>query len=59
LAAKSGAGGKIHDRCRHGIGVELDWERVGRYAELYDREAASFAFHDLAALTATPVIPKH
>jgi L-alanine-DL-glutamate epimerase-like enolase superfamily enzyme len=42
-----------------GIGVELDWERVGRYAELYDREAANFAFHDLAALTATPVIPKH
>jgi L-alanine-DL-glutamate epimerase-like enolase superfamily enzyme len=41
-----------------GIGVSLDAERVARYAELYEREAANFAFHDPAALTATPVIPK-
>jgi L-alanine-DL-glutamate epimerase-like enolase superfamily enzyme len=41
-----------------GIGVELDRQRVARYAELYEKEAANFAFHDPAALTATPVIPK-
>jgi L-alanine-DL-glutamate epimerase-like enolase superfamily enzyme len=41
-----------------GIGVDLDRERVGRYHELYQRQSADFAFHDPAALTATPVIPK-
>lgn len=41
-----------------GIGVELDAERVARYAELYRREGAELAFHDPAALAATPVIPK-
>jgi L-alanine-DL-glutamate epimerase-like enolase superfamily enzyme len=41
-----------------GIGVDLDVERVGRYAGLYQREAANFSFHDPAALAATPVIPK-
>jgi len=43
---------------RPGIGVEFDEARVARYAELYEKEAANFAFHDPAALTATPVIPK-
>ena len=43
---------------RPGIGVDLDAERVGRYAELYGREGTKFAFHDPAALTTTPVIPK-
>jgi len=43
---------------RPGIGVDLDPQRVARYAELYEREAANFAFHDPAALAATPVIPK-
>jgi L-alanine-DL-glutamate epimerase-like enolase superfamily enzyme len=41
-----------------GIGVELDPERVARYAGVYQREAANFAFHDTAALTATPIIPR-
>jgi L-alanine-DL-glutamate epimerase-like enolase superfamily enzyme len=41
-----------------GIGVELDAERVARYAEMYRREGAELAFHDPAALAATPVIPK-
>jgi len=41
-----------------GIGVRLDAERVARYAELYEREAAHFSFHDATALTATPVLPK-
>jgi L-alanine-DL-glutamate epimerase-like enolase superfamily enzyme len=41
-----------------GIGVELDADRVARYAELYEREGAAFAFHEPAALTATPVLPK-
>ena len=43
---------------RPGIGVDLDPERFGRYADLYHREGAGFAFHDPAALPATPVIPK-
>jgi L-alanine-DL-glutamate epimerase-like enolase superfamily enzyme len=43
---------------RPGIGVDLDPDRVARYAELYEREGQEFAFHDPAALAATPVIPK-
>jgi L-alanine-DL-glutamate epimerase-like enolase superfamily enzyme len=43
---------------RPGIGVDLDSERVDRYAELYKREGAHFAFRDPAALVSTPVIPK-
>jgi L-alanine-DL-glutamate epimerase-like enolase superfamily enzyme len=43
---------------RPGIGVDLDPQRVARYAELYEREGANFAFHDPAALAATPVLPK-
>ncbi len=41
-----------------GIGVELDEERVDRYAELYHKEAAAFAFHEPSALSRTPVLPK-
>jgi L-alanine-DL-glutamate epimerase-like enolase superfamily enzyme len=41
-----------------GIGVDLDKERVERYAELYRTKAAEFAFSDTRALAATPVIPK-
>jgi L-alanine-DL-glutamate epimerase-like enolase superfamily enzyme len=41
-----------------GIGVDLDAERVARYAELYERESRDFAFHDPAALAGTPLIPK-
>jgi L-alanine-DL-glutamate epimerase-like enolase superfamily enzyme len=43
---------------RPGIGVDLDQERVARYAELYERDAVGFTFHSPAALTATPVLPK-
>jgi len=41
-----------------GIGVELDTDRVDRYAELYRSGADGFAFHDARALTATPLLPK-
>jgi len=41
-----------------GIGVELDDDRVGRYAELYRHGVEGFAFHDEQALTATPILPK-
>ncbi len=41
-----------------GIGVELDKERVDRYAELYRTGAAAFAFHEPAAMTRTPELPK-
>ena len=41
-----------------GLGVRVDEERVARYADLYQREGALFAFHDAAALFATPVLPK-
>ncbi len=41
-----------------GIGVELDRDRVERYAQTYADKAADFAFHDPAALAPTPVLPK-
>ena len=41
-----------------GIGVELDRERVARYAEVYRTDATAFGFHDSRALSATPVLPK-
>ena len=41
-----------------GIGVELDAERVERYAELYANEGGEFAFHDEGAMAATPLLPK-
>jgi L-alanine-DL-glutamate epimerase-like enolase superfamily enzyme len=41
-----------------GLGVELDAERIGRYAELYQREGERFGFHDTAAIEATPLLPK-
>jgi L-alanine-DL-glutamate epimerase-like enolase superfamily enzyme len=41
-----------------GIGVAFDADRVARYAELYEREAGAFAFHDPGAMGATPSMPK-
>jgi L-alanine-DL-glutamate epimerase-like enolase superfamily enzyme len=41
-----------------GIGVELDTHRVGKYAELYAKEARNFAFHESERLTRTPLMPK-
>ncbi|MGH3345178.1 MAG: mandelate racemase/muconate lactonizing enzyme family protein [Carbonactinosporaceae bacterium] len=43
---------------RPGIGVELDRERVDRYAELYARDGKSFAFTDPRALAPSPRLPK-
>jgi L-alanine-DL-glutamate epimerase-like enolase superfamily enzyme len=41
-----------------GIGVELDRDKVDRYAELYLASAADFEFRDPAALAPTPLMPK-
>jgi L-alanine-DL-glutamate epimerase-like enolase superfamily enzyme len=41
-----------------GIGVELDPDRVGKYAELYESQAATFAFHESKTMTRTPLMPK-
>lgn len=41
-----------------GLGIELDRDKVERYARLYREEGAGFAFHDLEATSATPRIPK-
>lgn len=41
-----------------GIGVELDDERVGIYAELYQREAQNFSFHESEKTAGTPLMPK-
>jgi L-alanine-DL-glutamate epimerase-like enolase superfamily enzyme len=41
-----------------GIGVDLDPERVGTYAELYEKEASNFAFHASESMTSTPLMPK-
>lgn len=41
-----------------GLGVELDPERVQRYAALYRDEGPSFGLHDPAALASSPALPK-
>jgi hypothetical protein len=41
-----------------GLGVELDRDKVARYARLYEEQGASFAFHDPRATAVTPLIPK-
>jgi L-alanine-DL-glutamate epimerase-like enolase superfamily enzyme len=41
-----------------GLGVELDPEKVARYAELYRTSAADFSFHDPDALRKAPALPK-
>lgn len=41
-----------------GIGVELDRERVDKYAALYREQPDDFAFRDAAALQPTPLLPK-
>lgn len=41
-----------------GLGVELDPEKVARYAELYRTCAEDFTFHDPGALLTAPALPK-
>ena len=41
-----------------GLGVTLDAERVGRYAEAYRKDPDGYAFQDSGSLEATPVMPK-
>jgi len=50
--------GRLRVPTEPGIGVRLDSERVGKYADLYQEGAASFAFADTEAMVATPVLPK-
>jgi len=40
-----------------GIGVELDRDKLARYAELYKKQG-NFSFFEPEAMTATPLIPK-
>lgn len=42
-----------------GLGIELDRERFTRYADLYQQEGDTFAFHDPDAMHTTPLLPKH
>ena len=41
-----------------GLGVTLDAERVGRYADAYRSDPNGYAFRDSGSLEATPVMPK-
>lgn len=41
-----------------GIGVDLDRDKVGQYAELYQEKGQEFAFHAPSANAATPLMPK-
>jgi L-alanine-DL-glutamate epimerase-like enolase superfamily enzyme len=41
-----------------GLGVTLDTERVGRYADAYRSDPDGYAFRDSGSLEATPVMPK-
>ncbi|MGH3661350.1 MAG: mandelate racemase/muconate lactonizing enzyme family protein [Micromonosporaceae bacterium] len=51
-------GGRLTVPTAPGIGVELDSDRLARYAELYGKEGDSFGFHDPNALAPTPQLPK-
>jgi L-Ala-D/L-Glu epimerase len=50
------AGGCLELPAGPGLGVSLDHDRVHRYAELFVREGAGFAFGSEAA--GTPLLPK-
>jgi L-alanine-DL-glutamate epimerase-like enolase superfamily enzyme len=41
-----------------GLGVMLDAERVGRYADAYRADPSGYSFHDQGSLEVTPVMPK-
>ena len=41
-----------------GLGVELDRDRVERYAQLYRTEGAEFGFHDRERVHASAALPK-
>lgn len=41
-----------------GLGIKLDAERVGKYAEAYRSDPNGYAFGDSGAMRATPVMPK-
>jgi L-alanine-DL-glutamate epimerase-like enolase superfamily enzyme len=41
-----------------GLGITLDAERVGKYAEAYRSSPDGYAFHDSGSMEATPVMPK-
>ena len=51
--------GRLTVPTKPGIGVHLDTEQVSKYAEVYERQREGFAFHDTAALMATPLLPKY
>jgi L-alanine-DL-glutamate epimerase-like enolase superfamily enzyme len=50
--------GCIEVPSRPGLGVELDPQRVERYAQLYRAEGSRFGFHDPAALARSHALPR-
>ncbi|WP_026819745.1 mandelate racemase/muconate lactonizing enzyme family protein [Arthrobacter castelli] len=50
--------GRLAVPTKPGIGVELDTERVAKYADLYKQEAKNFAFHESDKIASTPLMPK-
>ena len=51
-------GGRLAVPDGPGLGVSLDTERVGTYAEAYRSNPDGYAFRDSGSLEATPVMPK-
>ncbi|MDQ3237308.1 MAG: mandelate racemase/muconate lactonizing enzyme family protein [Actinomycetota bacterium] len=51
-------GGELAVPDAPGIGVELDRDKVGKYADLYHEKGHEFSFHDPSAVAATPLMPK-
>jgi L-alanine-DL-glutamate epimerase-like enolase superfamily enzyme len=51
-------GGELAVPDAPGIGVELDHDKVGKYADLYHEKGHEFSFHDPSAVAATPLMPK-
>jgi len=56
--AENYRGGHLDVPMGPGLGVDLDPERVDRYAELYRTKGAAFSFHHPQALTSAPALPK-
>jgi L-alanine-DL-glutamate epimerase-like enolase superfamily enzyme len=57
-SAENYADGHLTAPAGPGLGVELDPDRVARYARLYEERGAEFAFHTPGVLTAAPALPK-
>lgn len=50
--------GRLEPPTGPGLGVTLDPERVGAYADAYRRDPDGYAFHDQERLAVSPSMPR-